>query len=45
MFTYGDAMNLNAIIGFEQTREVVEEVADLDDGFIGGGRIDFPIAR
>lgn len=29
-----EAMDLSAVMGFEETKEVVEEVVDLDDGFI-----------
>ena len=29
-----EAMDLSAVMGFEETEEVVEEVVDLDDGFI-----------
>jgi hypothetical protein len=31
-------MDLSAVVGFEETEEVVEEVVDLDDGFIGDRR-------
>jgi hypothetical protein len=33
-----EAMDLSAVVGFEETEEVVEEVVDLDDGFIGDRR-------
>jgi hypothetical protein len=31
-------MDLGAVVGFEETKEVVEEIVDLDDGFIGDWR-------
>jgi len=33
-----EAMDLSAVVGFEETEEVVEEVMDLDDGFIADWR-------
>ena len=30
-----EAMNLSAVMGFEEINEVVEEVMDFDDGLIG----------
>ena len=33
-----EAMNLSAVMGFEEINEVVEEVMDFDDGLIGDGR-------
>ncbi len=33
-----EAMDLSAVVGFEETKEVVEEVVDLDDGFIADRR-------
>jgi len=33
-----EAMDLSAVVGFEETKEVVEEIVDLDDGFIGDWR-------
>ena len=30
-----EAMDLSAVMGFEETKEVVEEVVDFDGGFIG----------
>ena len=33
-----EAMDLGAVVGFEEQKEVGEEVVDLDDGFIGDRR-------
>ncbi len=33
-----EAMNLSAVMGFEEINEVVEEVMDFDDGLIGDRR-------
>lgn len=33
-----EAMNLSAVMGFEEINEVVEEVMDFDDGLIGDWR-------
>ncbi|MFH1605228.1 MAG: hypothetical protein ABIH03_15140 [Pseudomonadota bacterium] len=33
-----ESMDLSTVMGFEKTKEVVEEVVDLDDGFIGDWR-------
>ena len=33
-----EAMDLAAVMRFEEMKEVVEEVVDLDDGFIGDRR-------
>jgi hypothetical protein len=33
-----EAMDLNTVMKFEEMKEVVEEVVDLDDGFIGEWR-------
>ena len=33
-----EAKDLSAVMGFEETKEVVEEVVDFDDGFIGDWR-------
>jgi hypothetical protein len=33
-----EAMDLSAVMGFEETKEVDEEVVDLDDRFIGDWR-------
>ncbi len=33
-----EAMDLSAVMGFEETKEIVEEVMDLDDGFIADWR-------
>ena len=30
-----EAMDLSAVMGFEEIEEVVEEIVNLDDGFIG----------
>ena len=30
-----EAMDLSAVVGFEEMKEFVEEIIDLDDGFIG----------
>jgi hypothetical protein len=32
-----EAKDLRAVMGLEEAKEVVEEVVDLDDGFIGDG--------
>lgn len=33
-----EAMDLRAVMGFEETKELVEEVVNLDDGFIADWR-------
>ncbi len=33
-----EAMDLSAVVGFEEMKEFVEEVIDLDDRFIGDWR-------
>lgn len=33
-----EAVDLAALMGFEETKEITEEVVDLDDGLIGDGR-------
>ncbi|MGP1680376.1 MAG: hypothetical protein ACTS8S_08640 [Giesbergeria sp.] len=33
-----EAMDLSAVMGFEEAKEVVEENVDLDDGFIADWR-------
>lgn len=33
-----EAMDLSTVMGFKETKEVVEEIVDLDDGFIGDWR-------
>lgn len=33
-----EAVDLGAVMGFEETKEITEEVVDLDDGLIADGR-------
>ena len=33
-----EAMDLSAVVGFEETKEVAEEIIDLDDRFIADWR-------
>ena len=33
-----EAVDLSAVVGFEETKEVVEEIVNFDDGFIGDSR-------
>lgn len=33
-----EAMDLGAVLGFEEAKEVAQEIVDLDDGLIGDGR-------
>jgi hypothetical protein len=33
-----EAMDLSCVVGFEEAKEVVEEIVDFDDGFIADWR-------